>query len=542
MRKTDSRQSLLHFSPSRSPEASPPLPERLNLEGRGAAGGFATTLRINTDGDTLLPPRDPRSDDSIELGGMLLFAPPKASRLPPLAALSKSTPNLPRVTSNGSVVDIGEASPSNASDDPPPRAAALCGPGLAMAAAFVGPGTISTCAAAGAQFGFGLLWAVTFAVGGCIILQEASARVGLVTRRGLGEAIRDLRPKWLRTTIIVLASSSLTVGNASLQAGNVSGAGIGLRLLLGAPAENAHLCSLLAGGVVCLLLALGGTGGLTRLLGVVVLAMSALFVGTAAASGASFLDVAPALFTPSVPDGGGALVLALVGTTICSYNLFLQSSAVAQTAERGGHRRDPPSVRAQLWWTRADTAGSAVVGGMISVSILVTAAALAERGAAADCIAGHACTADGVAALAAGVAASFGPVASGCFSAGLLAAGVSSALAAPLATRYALCGLLGWEPHSWAAACSWALVAGGGALAASLPALNPLAIILFAQVANALLLPLLAGALLLVAGSETMMGEFRSGPVLRALGGGVVAVTLALSLHTLVKAAVFAHT
>ena len=388
MRKTDSRQSLLHFSPNRSPEASPQLPERLNL----GSGATATTLRINTDGDTLLPPRDPRSDDSIELGGMLLFAPPKTSRLPPLAALSKSTPNLPRVTSNGSVVDIGEASPSNASDDPPPRAAALCGPGLAMAAAFVGPGTISTCAAAGAQYGFGLLWAVTFAVGGCIILQEASARVGLVTRRGLGEAIRDLRPKWLRTTIIVLASSSLTVGNASLQAGNVSGAGIGLRLLVGAPAENAHLCSLLAGGVVCLLLALGGTGGLTRLLGVVVLAMSALFVGTAAASGASFLDVAPALFTPSVPDGGGALVLALVGTTICSYNLFLQSSAVAQTAERGGHRRDPPSVRAQLWWTRADTAGSAVVGGMISVSILVTAAALAERGAAADCIAGHACT------------------------------------------------------------------------------------------------------------------------------------------------------
>ena len=74
MRKTDSRQSLLHFSPNRSPEASPQLPERLNL----GSGATATTLRINTDGDTLLPPRDPRSDDSIELGGMLLFAPPKA--------------------------------------------------------------------------------------------------------------------------------------------------------------------------------------------------------------------------------------------------------------------------------------------------------------------------------------------------------------------------------------------------------------------------------------------------------------------------------
>ena len=41
---------------------------------------------------------------------------------------------------------------------------------------------------------------------------------------------------------------------------------------------------------------------------------------------------------------------------------------------------------------------------------------------------------------------------------------------------------------------------------------------------------------------DAIMGEFRSGPALRALGGGVVAVTLALSLHTLVKAAVLAHT
>ena len=68
MRKTDSRQSLLHFSPNRSPEASPQLPERLNL----GSGATATTLRINTDGDTLLPPRDPRSDDSIELGVLVM--------------------------------------------------------------------------------------------------------------------------------------------------------------------------------------------------------------------------------------------------------------------------------------------------------------------------------------------------------------------------------------------------------------------------------------------------------------------------------------
>ena len=290
---------------------------------------------------------------------------------------------------------------------------------------------------------------------------------------------------------------------------------------------------------MCLLLALGGTGGLTRLLGVVVLAMSALFVGTAAASGASFVEVAPALFTPSVPDGGGALVLALVGTTICSYNLFLQSSAVAQTAERGGHRRDPPSVRAQLWWTRAD--GGVGGGGRDDLGLDPRHRRRVGRAARRRLHRGTRVHADGVAALAAGVAAASARWRAGASPPASRRRRVIGPRRAPRDAVRAVRPPR-WEPHSWAAACSWALVAGGGALAASLPALNPLAIILFAQVANALLLPLLAGALLLVAGSETMMGEFRSGPVLRALGGGVVAVTLALSLHTLVKAAVFAHT
>ncbi len=64
------------------------------------------------------------------------------------------------------------------------------GPGLLVAAAFIGPGTVTTATVAGAEFGYALLWAVVFSVIATIVLQEMSARLGLVSRDGLGEALR----------------------------------------------------------------------------------------------------------------------------------------------------------------------------------------------------------------------------------------------------------------------------------------------------------------------------------------------------------------
>jgi NRAMP (natural resistance-associated macrophage protein)-like metal ion transporter len=64
------------------------------------------------------------------------------------------------------------------------------GPGWIVTAAFIGPGTITTAGVAGASFGHALLWAVAFSVLATLVLQEMSARLGAVTRRGLGEALR----------------------------------------------------------------------------------------------------------------------------------------------------------------------------------------------------------------------------------------------------------------------------------------------------------------------------------------------------------------
>ncbi|MFC6724110.1 divalent metal cation transporter, partial [Halobium palmae] len=64
------------------------------------------------------------------------------------------------------------------------------GPGAMVAAAFIGPGTVTTASVTGARFGYALVWTIGFSVLATIILQEMSARLGLVSRAGLGEALR----------------------------------------------------------------------------------------------------------------------------------------------------------------------------------------------------------------------------------------------------------------------------------------------------------------------------------------------------------------
>lgn len=64
------------------------------------------------------------------------------------------------------------------------------GPGLLVAAAFIGPGTVTTASVAGASTGYALLWALAFSIFATIVLQEMSARLGLISREGLGEALR----------------------------------------------------------------------------------------------------------------------------------------------------------------------------------------------------------------------------------------------------------------------------------------------------------------------------------------------------------------
>jgi NRAMP (natural resistance-associated macrophage protein)-like metal ion transporter len=87
------------------------------------------------------------------------------------------------------------------------------GPGALVAAAFIGPGTVTACTLAGANFGFALVWALVFATVATIILQEMTVRLGILGGSGLGEAlVAPGTPAILKWGAILLVLAALALG------------------------------------------------------------------------------------------------------------------------------------------------------------------------------------------------------------------------------------------------------------------------------------------------------------------------------------------
>lgn len=108
------------------------------------------------------------------------------------------------------------------------------GPATLVAAAFVGPGTVTVCAAAGIAFGYGLLWALLVSVVMTILLQEIAARVGIITQKDLPQLLHDhTQNPILKIGITGLILAAIVVGNAAYEAGNMNGAVLGLQAIFG---------------------------------------------------------------------------------------------------------------------------------------------------------------------------------------------------------------------------------------------------------------------------------------------------------------------
>ena len=119
---------------------------------------------------------------------------------------------------------------------------------------------------------------------------------------------------------------------------------------------------------------------------------------------------------------------------------------------------------------------------------------------------------------------------------GLMAAGLSSALTAPLAAAYAAQGLFGWEKSEsdWRFKLVWAIILGLGILIATLGA-KPIVVIKFAQIANAILLPLVAVFLIYVSNSKKLMQNYINSSWQNILGIILLLITIILSLKSLNK-------
>jgi len=382
------------------------------------------------------------------------------------------------------------------------------GPGWLVAAAFIGPGTVTTATVAGARFGVALLWALVFSTVATMVLQEMSARLGLVSGEGLGEAIRTRFSGGLgRLVAVLLVVSAIGIGNAAYQTGNLLGAALGVQGIVGGDVRVwAAVVALCAG----LLLQAGSYRVLQRVLVALVAVLAVGFVITAVAVLPALPELLRGAFIPAFPDGGLLLTLGLVGTTVGPYNLFLHATAVRERWE---------GVEA-LGAARRDLVLSIAVGGAVSGAILLTAAGtLAETGAQVS----------SASEMAVALEPLLGVWGRNLFALGLFAAGMTSAVTAPLAAGWAVSGALGWKGglrSPGVRAVQWAVLLTGVSFAVA--GVRPVQAILFAQAANGVLLPAVAVFLLLAVNDRRLMGGEANGLLPNLLGGGVVLVTLLL--------------
>ena len=405
------------------------------------------------------------------------------------------------------------------------------GPGALVAAGFVGPGTVTTCTVSGASYGYTMLWALLFATVATIIFQEMAARIGIVTQEGLGENIRDRisHPvlKWIAIVIVIIA---IFIGNTAYETGNITGGILGIQAVADVP----MIPIVIVLGILAFVAMWAGSYKLVeKILTGIVIFMGLVFLITAFASPVDWGAVVAGLFTPTLPEGqagakGILTAVGLIGTTIVPYNLFLHASGAAERF------KDPEQVSD----ARFDCVLSIGLGGIISMAILICAAANMHA-------AGITVTNGKDMAIA--LQPLLGNWATVLIGIGLLAAGFSSAITAPLSAAYAVNGVLGWGKtlKDLQFKVVWMIVLVAGCLMAVVLGKSPTELILVAQAANAILLPIMAFFVMYVANGKSL-GKWRNHAFANICGVIFIGITLFMcwrnmssflaSLHTLIGA------
>ncbi|GAK12092.1 Nramp family divalent metal transporter [Geomicrobium sp. JCM 19039] len=390
----------------------------------------------------------------------------------------------------------------------------VIGPGAIITASFIGPGTVTTATRAGASFGFTLLWTVLFSIVATMFLQEMAARLGIVSKKGLGEALHDqFKRPFLKYGTIGLVSISIGVGCAAYMAGDLTGGALGVSMLTGV--DSNVIAPIL--GVIILLIGLFGSYKIVeKLLIVLVAVMSVTFITTMIVVDTPLGELFQGAFIPTVPSGSIIIVVALIGTTVVPYNLFLHASSVQE------RWRDARDLKA----ARLDIILSIGLGGVITAAILITAGAVI-RGVEVE----------SVNELGMALEPLLGPWAVVFISIGMLAAGFSSAVAAPIGAAYTISGVMKWGSgfDKKAFKVVFGIVIGIGIIT-SATGFEPLSILLFAQALNGIILPVIAIFLLIVLNNKKLLGQYVNSVKLNIIGGLIVLICTGLGVYSLVTA------
>ncbi len=358
------------------------------------------------------------------------------------------------------------------------------GPAALVTAAFIGPGTLTLCIMAGVTHGFTLLWVMMLSVGITIFIQNTAARIAWVNRKGLAKSSLELvSHPFAKLLLVGLLITSIVGGNVAYEAGNLSGAVLGIQGITGEALflfNGFATLPLILGLMVAVMIWKGSFQFLKKSLTIVVVLMSISFLITAIMTKPDLSVVLRHLFIPSFNENEWLTIVGLLGTTVVPYNLFLHAAMVAQTPNIPFNQ-----LKKETFWAVG-------LGGIISLCIIICAASIegSSLNNAAD--------------LGQALAPLYGAVAPFLMSLGFFAAGLTSALTAPIAAAYVVAECFNISFDSKTFKISALIVLGIGIFFSSL-GMVPLSIIRFAQIANGIMLPVIGGLLLFMVNNSQIM-------------------------------------
>jgi len=339
-----------------------------------------------------------------------------------------------------------------------------------------------------------------------------SLRIGLITKMNLAQVIRiNIKSKFLNRLFLILIISSILIGNAAYEAGNITGASLGISAILNS--QSINYIPVFIGLIAFIVLYQGDYKVLERSLVFLVLIMSISFFITAILTRPDINALINGVITPKIDSNNLTIILGLIGTTVVPYNLFLHSSLVSEKWK---------SVK-KLKVARFESFFSILIGGLVSLSIIITAASVNNKDV------------NGVIDLAKGLEPLYGNFAIYFLGIGLFASGITSSITAPLAAAYVAKSCFGWQDSlkSRKFRAIWIIILIIGVLV-SMVKINPIEIIKFAQFSNSILLPIIAIILLWLINNKNIISNKYSYRYQNIFGFLIVIISLILGTKGLI--------
>ena len=387
---------------------------------------------------------------------------------------------------------------------------AVVGPGIITANVDNDAGGIATYSIAGASYGYTLLWMLVLVTIALVMVQEMSARLGVVTGRGLADLIRE--SMGVRVTAFVIGV--LLIANLANTVSEFAGVAASMEIFGVSKYVSVPIVAL----GVWLLIVKGSYKSVERIF----LVASALYLSYVASGllvNPPWGQVLRAAVTPSFRFEAGyvTLFITVIGTTIAPWMQFYQQSAIADKGLK------PTDIN----YERVDVIVGSLFTDIVAAFIMIACAAtIFARGLQIETAQDEA--------LALGPLA--GAFAEQLFALGLLNASIFSAAILPLSTAYVICEAFGWESgvnRTWKEAPvffgSYTAIIVIGAGIILLPIKSLIDAMIQSQTLNGVLLPVILVAMLKLINDRRIMGDYVNGRLFNLFSWATVGVLIFLT-------------